>query len=382
MRCMLNKTPNILQILPKLHQTGGVERGTLEIARAIKTQGWGSFVASAGGELLPKLTYAGAQHITLPLNTKNPLVMALNVWRLERVIRANNISLVHARSRAPAWSAYFAAKRAGVPFITTFHGVYGLQGKWKRAYNAVMVRGERVIAVSEFIKAHMLAHYPVDASRIRVIHRGVELKLFTPENVSEQRMVEVFKHWGIPEHLPIILFPGRITRWKGQDVFIKALAQLRGRDFFAVLVGDDAQHPAFKHEVVELIKSVGLEGRVRLVGSTPFMAEAYKLAKMVVATSVEPEAFGRVALEAQAMGKPVIATNHGGARETVQSGTTGWLVEPHDVGALARALDAALAMDAAQLSEIGAHAREHAKQFSSAAMCEKTLAVYREVLGG
>ncbi len=374
-------TPNILQVLPKLHQTGGVERGTLEIAKAIKQQGWGSFVASAGGELLPKLMHCGAEHVTLPLAAKDPFVMALNVLRLERIIRKHNISLVHARSRAPAWSAYFAAKRAGVPFMTTFHGVYGLEDRWKRKYNDVMVRGELVIAISEFIKAHMMENYGVPESRIRTIHRGVDLNIFSPENVSQQRLVELIKQWNIPEHLPIILFPGRITRWKGQDIFIKALAQLKDRDYFAVLVGDDTQHPAFKHEVVALIKAHGLESKVRLVGSSPYMAEAYKLAKIVVATSVEPEAFGRVVLEAQAMGKPVIATNHGGARETVKPGITGWLVEPGGVDALAKTIDYALTLDATQFEWMGAQAREQAKLFSSDVMCEKTMKVYREVLG-
>ncbi len=373
-------TPNILQVLPKLHQTGGVERGTLEIARALVDAGFGSMVASAGGELLPRLRQGGSTHVTLPLQTKNPLRIVLNARRLEGVIREQGCALVHARSRAPAWSAYLAAQRAGVPFVTTFHGVYGLDSVWKQRYNSVMARGVRVIAVSEFIRTHLLTHYGLDDARIRVIHRGVDLRLFSPDHVAPQRMVEVLKAWGVPEHLPVILFPGRVTRWKGQDVFVKALAQLKDHAFFAVLAGDDVQHPAFREEVISLIRREGLEDRVRLVGSTPYMAEAYRMARFVVATSVEPEAFGRVVLEAQAMGTPVIATNHGGARETVKPGVTGWLVEPGGVDALAKTLHTALLMDAAQREWMGAEARAHAQHFSSSRMCEKTLNVYREVL--
>lgn len=372
--------PVILQVLPCLHETGGVERGTIEIARAISHQGWEALVACEAGDQIRQLTHAGGKHIELPLKTKSPFQIWRNSFKLSKIIRQYKVDIVHARSRAPAWSAYLAAKRSGVPLMTTFHGVYGLENDWKKKYNSVMVKGARIIAVSNFIAKHIQDVYRPEMSRVRVVHRGVDLKSFQPERAMQQRMIDLLKRWNIPEHLPIILFPGRITRWKGQDVFIKALSKVHSRNFFAVLVGDDAQHPQFREEVESLIKIHKLEGHARMVGSTPYMPEAYKLSKMVVATSVEPEAFGRVVLEAQAMGKPVIATNHGGARETVLEGKSGWLVEPGSIDALAKMIDYALHMDDATLDWMGSQGMINAKLFSSDVMCQKTLNVYRELL--
>lgn len=372
--------PVILQVLPCLHETGGVERGTIEIARAISQNGWKALVASAPGNQIKQLTHAGGQHLALNLKTKNPLKIWLNSFKLEQLIRKHKVDIVHARSRAPAWSAYLAAKRAGVPFMTTFHGVYGLENSHKKKYNEVMVKGERIIAVSEFIAKHIEEEYAPEISRVRVIYRGVDLKTFQPDRMNGQRMIDLIKSWNIPDHLPIILFPGRITRWKGQDVFIKALAKLQTRNFFAVLVGDDTQHPQFREEVEALIHQHRLEGHARMVGSTPHMPEAYKLSKLVVATSVEPEAFGRVVLEAQAMGKLVIATNHGGAMETVLDGKTGWLVEPNGVDALAKTIDYALHAEDETVAWMSAQGIAQAQLFSTDMMCEKTLNVYKELL--
>lgn len=376
----MQKSPNILQVLPKLHQTGGVERGTVEIASALVGEGWGAYVASSKGEMSHRLEQVGGKHIDLPLDTKNPLKILLNARRLEKVIRKYNIDLVHARSRAPAWSAYFACQNTGTPFITTFHGQYNIQNKWKHRYNSIMLRGRLVIAVSNFIKEHILANYPVKEHKIRVIHRGVDLRSFGPDKVGQQRMADLVKEWNVPEHLPIILFPGRITRWKGQDVFIKALAQLGHKDFFAALVGDDTQHPSYREEVEKLITEHKLEGHVRMVGSTKFMAEAYQLAKFVVATSVEPEAFGRVVVEAQAMGKPVIATSHGGACETVIEGETGLLVPPGDIEKLSDAMAYILSMSEEEINAVGEAGMQQAKNFTTVKMCEETLGVYKVAL--
>lgn len=372
--------PVILQVLPRL-ETGGVERGTIEIARALAREGWGSLVASAPGQLVPQLAYAGATHIPLPLHNRSPLNIFLNRLRLERIIRKYNVNIVHARSRAPAWSAYFAAKSTDTHFITTFHGVYGLQSDWKKKYNSIMTRGERVIAVSDFIAQHIVKNYDMKRENLRIIHRGVDLDLFRPDAAHPQRMVELSKAWNIPEHLPIIMFPGRITRWKGQHVFLNALSQLPHRNFFAVLVGDFTEHEDYRDELEEFIRESNLEGHARLVGNTAYMVEAYHLSKFVVATSIDPEAFGRVVLEAQAMGKPVIATNHGGARETVREGITGWLVEPGGVEALCKMIDYVLHMDKAALEWMGWQGMENARNFSAALMCDKTLNIYQEILG-
>lgn len=375
----MHKTPVILQVLPAL-KTGGVERGTIEIAKALTKNGWKAIVASSGGPLTPSLSYVGANHITVPLDGKGPLRIWRNISAIENIIRTHKVDIVHARSRAPAWSAYFAAKRCGVHFVTTFHGVYGLKNKWKQKYNAIMTKGERVIAVSHFIARHIKANYTVDAERIRVIHRGIDPKIFSPLAIHPQRMAELSRTWHVPEDLPVILFPGRITRWKGQHVFIEALAKLPHRNFIALLVGDDHGHEQYREELEQLIAQHKLEGHVRMVGATASMPEAYTLARVVVATSLEPEAFGRVVLEAQAMGRPVIATNHGGARETVAHAETGWLIEPNNTDALASQIDDVLQMSDEQIYDIGERAVQNARRFSSEDMCERTLAVYNELL--
>lgn len=374
-----HKPPVILQVLPSL-KSGGVERGTVEIARAIVKSGGKAIVASAGGPMVSQLVACGATHVTLPLDKKTPLAIWRNAARLTRAIRQHQVDIVHARSRAPAWSALKAAKKTGCHFVTTFHGTYGLKGIGKRWYNSIMTRGERVIAISNFIAEHIRANYQVDPEKIRVIHRGIDLKVFNPFGHSPQRMIELAKAWRLPDELPLILFPGRFVRWKGQDVFIKALAKLPHRHFFAVLLGDDKGHENYRHELEALISKSGLEGHVRLAKHTHYISEAYMLARVVVATSLEPEAFGRVVLEAQAMGRPVIATSHGGPQETVVPGATGWLVPPGDVAALSEQIARALSMDDGMMQEMAEAAAHHAREFSLDAMCDKTLKVYAEVL--
>jgi glycosyltransferase involved in cell wall biosynthesis len=374
------KPPVILQVLPAL-RSGGVERGTIDIARAITQAGAKSLVASAGGPMAHQLHHAGAQHFTVPLYTRNPVNIWRNSFELAKLIREHHVDIIHARSRAPAWSAWLAAKKTGIHFITTFHGTYGLQNKLKWRYNRIMTRGERVIAISQFIAEHIQKNYNVEADRLRVIHRGVDLRLFNPYGHSQQRMIELAKEWRLPDDMPIILFPGRITRWKGQDIFLQALAKLPHRRFFAVIIGDDKKHESYHRELEQLIVSSGLEGHVRIARHTRSIAEAYMLAKIVVATSVEPEAFGRVVLEAQAMGKPVIASNEGGPKETVIPGTTGWLVAPHNVDELSNAINHALGVDSATLEWMGGQALANARNFSLEKMCTQTIAVYRELLG-
>lgn len=376
----MSKQPTILQVLPEL-RSGGVERGTIEIARAIQKAGWRAMVASeGGGAMIPSLLHCGAKHVALPLSTKNPFEMYKNARKLAAVIREHKIDVVHARSRAPAWSAWYACQMTGAKFMTTFHGTYGIQNKWKKKYNAIMLRGERIIAISHFIADHIKANYEVDESRIRIIHRGVDLKLFHPDLFSHQRMDMLVKEWRLPVEKPLILFPGRITRWKGQDVFLKALAKLPHRNFFAVILGDDKKHENFRKELEELIVKLKLEGRVRIAGHTHHITEAYMLSRVVVATSIEPEAFGRVVLEAQAMGKPVIATNQGGPQETVTHGETGLLVAPGDVEELSRAIDNALHLEKDLGEQVAKNAMQNATRFSLEMMCEKTLAVYQELL--
>jgi glycosyltransferase involved in cell wall biosynthesis len=374
-----HKPPVILQVLPSL-QSGGIERGTIEIARAIRQASGKAIVASAGGPMTGSLAHAGATHITMPLNAKSPFTIWRNSRRLAKLIREHKVDIIHARSRAPAWAAWLAARKTGCHFVTTFHGTYGLQNKWKKKYNAIMTRGERVIAISHFIAEHIQQNYAIDPARLRIIHRGVDLKLFNPGNHSPQRMISLAQEWRLPDTLPLILFPSRITRWKGQDVFIRALAKLPHRNFFAVLLGDDKGHETFRIELEKLVLELGLGEHVRVARHTPHVSEAYMLAKIVVSASLDPEAFGRVVLEAQAMGRPVIATNHGGPQETVIDGVTGWLVTPGDVDQLSAAIDHALSMPEADMRAMQQQAMQNAQAFSLDIMSNQTLDMYEELL--
>lgn len=375
------KKPVILQVLPEL-KAGGVERGTVEMAAAIARAGWRSLVASAGGPMVQQLRQVGAEHVTLPLATKNPLAMWKNAHHLKRIIKTYEVDIVHARSRAPAWSALKAARATKTPFVTTFHGVYNLQNEFKRQYNGVMAKGDRVIAISHFVAQHILDHYAINPDNIRVIHRGVDFRQFDPERISHYRMAELAKEWRIPDGVPLVLLPGRITRWKGQDILVRALSRLPHRNFFCVLLGDDEKHPRFRKAVERGVMALGMGDHVRIAGHTPYMAEALTLAHVVVSASREPEAFGRVAVEAQAMGRPIIATDHGGSQETVIPGVTGWLVPPDDPDAMAEALEQALSLTHEQMQLLGEHCMHHIHQnFSSHLMCERTMQVYEELLG-
>ena len=369
----------VLQVLPAL-AAGGVERGTVEIAAALKAAGMRAIVASAGGPMVRELERAGALHVSLPLETKNPLKIQANGRRLARLIDEESIDLVHARSRAPAWSAYRACRRTGRRFVTTYHSPYG--DTWlKRPYNAVMAKGDKVIAISDFIADLVRRRHKVSAERLVRIHRGVDMALFDPEKVSAGRMVQLAKEWRLPDDKAILMLPGRLTRWKGQLVLLDALARLEGRDFLCLLVGSDQGRQGYRREIERRIEHHGLASQVRIADHCRDMAAAYMLCDVVVSASSEPEGFGRVAAEAQAMGKPVVATDHGGSREIVLAGETGWLVAPGDPVALAGALDEALGLDTTTREAVANAARARvADHFTTENMCERTLAVYEDLL--
>jgi len=371
----------ILQVLPALGGSGGVERGTVEIAGCITDQGWRSLVASNGGERVYQLQRAGATHIELPLHSKNPLTIYANISRLAKVIEKENVDIVHVRSRAPAWSAYWACKRMGTGFVTTFHGTYSVGTAAKRLYNSVMTRGDRVIAISKFIAGHLKQMYGAAGEKIRVIHRGVDLDSFNASLVSAERVVKLATTWRLEDGYPVVMLPGRLTRWKGQGVFIEAIAALNRQDIRCVLVGSDQGRSGYRKELERLIEHNGLSTVVRIVDHCDDMPAAYMLADVVVSASTDPEAFGRVVVEAQALGRPVVAPDHGGACETIVDGETGWLFPPGDKVALAKALRSALDLNEQERHAFAERAvnsvRDH---FSKNAMCNKTLDVYREVL--
>ncbi len=378
--------PLILQVLPAL-ETGGVERTTVDIAQALGRVGWRSLVVSEGGRMVHELDRAGAEHIEMPVATKNPLYVHRNAADLAALIFDRGVDLVHARSRAPAWSALLAARRMNVPLVTTFHGTYGLKGPFKRMYNSVMTRGVRVIANSEFIAEQIRNVYGVgigdDADRLVTIPRGIETtRIFNPGAVSAERIIQLSRQWRLNDGQPVVMLPGRLTRWKGQTVLIDALAQLARHDIQCVMVGDDQGRSRYRRELEQMVRHKNLESVVRFVGDCKDMAAAYMLADVVVSASTDPEAFGRIAVEAQAMGRPVIATDHGGARETVLPGETGWLVPPGDALALTESLRRALALDEDARAVMAAAGRAQVmKRFTVEQMGERTLAVYSELLG-
>ncbi len=372
--------PTILQVLPRL-ETGGVERGTVDVTAAIVEAGWRAVVASGGGPMVREVERAGGFHVTLPVFSKSPLVMCANVKRLATLIREHDIDIVHARSRAPAWSARAAARRTGAHFVTTFHGAYNESNTVKRRYNSIMAKGERVIAISQFIANRVITTYGAELGRVRVIHRGVDLDIFHPSAVSPERMIQLSGEWRLPDAAPVIMLPGRLTRWKGHEVLIEALARMGRDDVRCVLVGAKQGHDRYRRDIDDHIARTGVGRFVQMVGDCRDMPAAYMLADVVVSASTDPEAFGRVAAEAQAMGRPVIATDHGGARETVVPGETGWLVPPGDPDALTSALGEALAMTTEQRESMARSAIGHVNlNFSRTQMCAETLRVYDEVL--
>jgi glycosyltransferase involved in cell wall biosynthesis len=372
--------PVVLQVVPSL-VTGGAERGTIEIAAAIVADGGTAIVASEGGTMENDLRRAGALHLKLPAASKNPIVMYRNIARLEQIIAAYKVDIVHVRSRAPAWSARTAAQRAGCHFITTFHAPYNFSNALKKRYNQIMTEGERVIAISEFIADHVRENYNVERTRLRVIRRGIDIARFDPDRVSAERMIQLSTRWRLPDGVPLILMPGRLTRWKGQTVLLEALSQLKDIDYRCVMVGSDQGRTAYRRELEALIARYGLGSRASIMDECNDMPAAYMLSDVVVSPSTDPEGFGRTVGEAQAMGRPVVASDHGGAREQIIAERTGFLFPSGDAAALAAGLRKALSLAPDVRARLHDEAIARVRgEFSKDLMCARTLAIYREVL--
>jgi len=372
--------PAVLQVLPAMNG-GGVERGVIDVAAALTQNGWRAIVASSGGPLVRELLRAGAVHVQLPIEARNPLLLARNVRLIGVAAREHNVSLIHARSRAPAWAARAAARRLGIPFVTTFHGYYSHSNPAKRFYNSIMVRGDRVIAISQFIAKHIRTVYRVSDDRLVTIPRGIDPVVFDPAAVSAHRIARLSKAWRLPDGLPVIMLPGRLARWKGQSVLLEALPRMKRREFVCVIVGGRKGHDRYRSELEAIVRTRNLESVVRFVDHESDMPAAYMCADVVVSASTDPEAFGRVTAEAQAMGRPVVATSHGGTMETVVPGETGWLVPPRDPDLLAMYLDQALSLDTVARELLARRARTHIlRNFSLQGMCAATLDVYRSLL--
>lgn len=376
---MVAETIGVIQILPELI-AGGVERGTLELSRFLVQGGHRSLVISQGGALVEQLLKEGGRHLHMPyIGEKSPRCL-MHVWPLRRLFQQRDFHIIHLRSRLPAWIAYLAwkslapGKRPGL--VTTFHGFYSVN-----AYSAIMTKGQRVIAISRAVADHIQRHYGTPRRKIRLIHRGIDPDYFHPSRVSPERIAGLKRKWGLDGRLPIILLPGRVTRWKGHAVFIRALARIRDIPWRAVCVGPFDARGAFFQELNGLIESLSLADGVRFTGHEEDMPAAYAAADLVISAATdEPEAFGRVSIEAQAMARPIIASAHGGSLETVLDGHTGWLFEPGDADGLSRAIRAALSRpDLGR--QLGRHGfqRVHGR-FTTRKMCQSTLDLYRQLL--
>lgn len=374
------KNYKVLQVLPHLN-SGGLVSGAIEISNALQKLGYSSYVACDGGRREREITREGGKVILLPLSSKNPITIFRNIYRLSKIIKHNNIDIIHARSRAPAWSAYYAAKKMNIPFVTTFHGTYSIKGKLKKKYNSVMTKGNKVIAISNFIKEHILQNYKIASKKIVTIHRGINIDTFDHLKVSDERLIAFCKKFNIPEDHFVILLPGRITRWKGHKTLIKAIAMLGRDDITCLLVGDTQGRNKYVNELNSAIDKLGLSNTFRIIENQIDMAAIYKLADVVVSASTDPEAFGRVVAEAQAMGRPTVAANHGGAPEIILKDITGWLFKPGDSIDLSDKILKALKLDDLERKEIATKAIQRTTlNFNNETMCLKTLKIYSDLI--
>ncbi|MDB5440266.1 MAG: glycosyl transferase [Caulobacteraceae bacterium] len=382
---ILPPNTTVLQVIPEL-ETGGAEQTTLDIAQAVARDGGRALVASRGGRMARELAKVGGELVLMPAQSKNPLTVTANAVRLAALIRRHKVSLIHVRSRAPAFSALWAARLCGIPFIATYHGVYNAKGRLKRWYNAIMTKGELVIANSNYTRAHVIAEHGIAPERVIAIPRGIRLERFDPAAVSEGRIEALRRKWGLEgeEDRTIILAAGRLTRWKGQALLVEAatrLAEAGRTNFVIILAGDDQGRDSYRGELEEAIDFAGLHDHVRIVGHVEDMPAAYLLAELALAPSLDPEAFGRTAVEPQLMGRPVIAADQGAARETVVDGETGWLAVPGDPAAWTTAIEAALALSPEKRAAMGSKAAERARRlYSVDAMTESTLRLYARLL--
>ncbi len=384
-----NNTPAILQIIPEL-ETGGAEQTTIDIGRAIAASGWVSFVASEGGRMVGALEASGTTHVQMSAASKNPVKILLNAFRLADLIKKHKISLIHARSRAPAWSALIAAKLTGIAFVTTYHGAYSQKSWFKGLYNSSMTRSDIVIANSKWTEDLINSRTAGISEKIRVVHRGTDFSAFDTGSVPKSRITKLRNDWSVDENQPVLLNLARLTNWKGQHTLIDALPAVLEEfpDIILVLAGDDQGRSAYRSELESKARSHGIAESVRLPGHCDDPAAACAAASLVVVASTEPEAFGRAAVEAQALEKPVIVTDIGAVGETVlappqveDNQRTGWKTPPGDVRAMTRAILAVLRLDEPVRNTITRRARNHVEaNFSLELMCNRTLDIYRALL--
>jgi len=377
----------VLQVIPKLGY-GGAETGCYDIAHYLPENNCESFIVTSGGELLKFVDKKKVKVITLPVHSKNPLLIIFNSLALIGIILFHNISIIHARSRAPAWSCLLASKLTGRKFVTTFHGTYNFNNNFKKFYNSVMVRSNLIIAGSNFIFSHIKEKYSnyLDAEKkLRVIFRGINVDYFDPTTKMEEDEKKLLNKWEIKKDKKIILLPGRLTSWKGQEVFIEAInlvnIDLGYEAFNVVILGNDQGRDLYKKKLIRLAEQYRMKNQIRFIDHCKDMALAYKVSDIVVSASIEPEAFGRVAVEAQSMEKPIIASNIGGSNETIIDEKTGFLFESGDAKSLSQKILKVLNLDETSLKSIGAEGRKNIIQkFNVEKMCFSTYSEYKRII--
>ena len=383
----MSSTLKVLQVIPKLGY-GGAETGCYDIAHYLPENNCESFIVTSGGELLKFVDKKKVKVITLPVHSKNPLLIIFNSLALIGIILFHNISIIHARSRAPAWSCLLASKLTARKFVTTFHGTYNFNNNFKKFYNSVMVRSNLIIAGSNFIFSHIKEKYSnyLDAEKkLRVIFRGINVDYFDPTTKMEEDEKKLLNKWEIKKDKKIILLPGRLTSWKGQEIFIEAInlvnIDLGYEAFNVVILGNDQGRELYKKKLIRLAEQYRMKNQIRFIDHCKDMALAYKVSDIVVSASIEPEAFGRVAVEAQSMEKPIIASNIGGSNETIIDEKTGFLFESGDAKSLSQKILKVLNLDETSLKSIGAEGRKNIIQkFNVEKMCFSTYSEYKRII--
>jgi glycosyltransferase involved in cell wall biosynthesis len=376
----------VLQVIPKLGY-GGAETGCYDIAHYLPENGCKSFIVTSGGELTKFINKEKVKLIKLPVQSKNPLLIIFNTLALIFIIIFNNISIVHARSRAPAWSCLFATKITRRKFVTTFHGTYNFNNKIKKFYNSVMVKSNLIIAGSNFIFSHIKNNYSdyLDIkNKLLVIFRGINVDYFNPTTKTEIEEKKLLKNWGIVENKKIILLPGRLTSWKGQELFLEAInmvnIQLGYEAFYAVILGSDQGRDLFKKKLIRLSEQYRMTKQVKFIDHCKDMALAYKVSDIIISASIEPEAFGRVAVEAQSMEKVIIASDIGGSNETVIDEKTGYLFEAGNANSLSKKILKVLNLDDTTIKTIGTEGRKNiVNKFNVEKMCFSTYSEYKKL---
>jgi len=377
----------VLQVIPKLGY-GGAETGCYDIAHYLPENGCKSFIVTSGGELLKFVDKNKVKVFRLPVQSKNPILILINAIILTFIILLNNISIIHARSRAPAWSCLIASKITSRKFVTTFHGTYNFKSNLKKLYNSVMVRSDLIIAGSNFIFSHIkenYSNYLNQKKKLLVIFRGINVDYFDPTTKLETEEKKLLKQWEIEKDKKIILLPGRLTTWKGQEVFIEAInlvnIELGYEAFYAVILGSDQGRDLYKKKLIRLSEQYRLTKQLRFIDHCKDMALAYKVSDIIVSSSIEPEAFGRVSVEAQSMEKPIIASNIGGSNETVVDEKTGYLFKAGDAKSLSQKILKTLTIDETQLKLIGVEGRKNIVQkFNVEKMCFSTYSEYKRLI--